>query len=77
MDGDVDWDCCSALMSETLGKGCLSLFGFPGAHLEALGRLLRRCVEPQQARAVSSSPLRPRGSMVERQKESGQGKREK
>ena len=75
MDGVVD--CCSAWMSGTLGKGCLSLFGFPRAHLEALGRLLRRCVEPEQATAVSSFPLRPPGSLVGRQKENGQGRREK
>lgn len=70
-EGGLDWNCCSAWMSGTLGKGCLSLFGFPGVYLEALGRLLRRCVEPEQATAVSSSPLRPPGSLVRRQKRNG------
>lgn len=64
-------------MSETLGKGCLSVCGFPRAHLEALGRLLRRRAEPEQATAMSSSPLRPPGSLVGRQKENGQGRRER
>lgn len=75
MDGVVD--CCFAWMSGTLGKGCMSLFGFPRAHLEALGRLLRRCFEPEQATAASSFPLRPPGSLVGRQEENGQGRREK
>ena len=75
MEGDVD--CCSAWMSGTLGKGCLSLVGFPGVHLQALGRLLRRCVEPEQVTAMSSFPLRPLENLVGRQKENGQegGKR--
>lgn len=75
MEGDVD--CCSAWMSGTLGKGCLSLVGFPRVHLQALGRLLRRCVEPEQVTAMSSFPLRPLESLVGRQKKNGQGRREK
>lgn len=63
-------------MSRSLGKGCLSPFGFPRPHLGALGRLLRRCVELEQATAVSSSPLRTPGSLVGRQKENGQARRE-
>lgn len=51
----------------------MSLVGFPRVHLQALGRLLRRCVEPEQVTAMSSFPLRP----PERQKENGQGRREK
>ena len=48
----------------------LFVSGPPGGHLEALGRLLRGCVEPEQATAVSSSLLRP-------QKVWGEGRREK
>ena len=75
MEGDVD--CYSAWMSGTLGKGCLSLVGFPRVHLQVLGRLLRRCVEPEQVTAMSSFPLRPPESLVGRKKENGQGRREK
>lgn len=63
-------------MSRSLEKGCLSPFGFPRPHLGALGRLLRRCVEPEQATAMISSPLRTPGSLVGRQKENGQAWRE-
>lgn len=62
---------------QRLRKGCLSPCGFPRVHLEALGRYLRRRAEPEQATPVSSSRLGPPGNLLRRQKENGQGRREK
>lgn len=73
MDGDVDWAAALLECQGHWGKA-VCLFGFPRPHLGALGRL-PWCVELEQARAVSSSPPRPPGRLVGRQKEHGQARR--